>query len=945
MLEAFVPVVLRQRTEQDGPMTLLEKSILGPEAAVVRLLRQAREQKGLDILAHMGMKHKRWPAVHWLMNCLLDKLATFKRMDKSSTYTSCFALVRPSLDEMTNLNLEIDPYKPSAMSLPLDIVSNAAYPEDSGSSFQMGATALRDDTMGQIWQCLGSMVVKATDLPDDEAEKIMSHVFRILAHIHHLDLVPPGVYAHDPATDPSAILRPPIVQLLSSRILSTMSDAVWNAHEQEVALATGEEPIDLSRYVHANRHKFKVRDLGLEVWVEFILWCCVDGGFLKEGTWILKEVKASGNWHQWKIVDWPTVVNSSSNSNFDPPRVDLKRLLDRAHMVISETEGYSFDRPFVEMGNRTISGEVVFTLIDGLINTVRTGAGIRGSSLGSVLEDITQLKSILEVKRVDVKAGFWDCVVIRLIESSGVDPSVDPSSVDKILSFVPVSPKQVSLGNLSNPENRIQSDDAFTNSAVRLGLHYHLLHNYCEQGDVRKALNAFENCYFGLLNFITALNRDLFIGHFSESTGDRKPLSFNPKFYEDPSSTPARLPIPLVPSLLDLLSSARVHEFGRWLLYSNEVEGGPFIPDAYFKNHTLAPYLIRFATASSDHNLFVAVTRSVPSPTTRDTLRATLQFHAAQSNWSAVESILDDLKNEMQVGWGIGDAMAIAAKILDLEKALHNKQFSDSSRSDLVSLHLHTASVILRRLLRGHWTPAVNPSLRINLRPEDMLNQLSRILASIPGTLSTIAREAQPAAIDETLPFNHLPTNAFNMLLATLVETRGPHAGKRLWDQWCFPPRYLEAEKIQDGGIPILRRSSEMSTLPEWPVTPERASRNEALRGKLVVPNLRTFRTLVRAAVSERRKMRSPEIDDMMDWIVEMFRAWGVANTKNVDRELDGYLTERAQRARREKVNEDPSTTALEKVKQILIRRYDDSSVSRSVVSEARNRRVDIELD
>jgi hypothetical protein len=919
LLEPFLPIELRQSTENGEHTGPPEKSFSSTEKVVPELLRQAREQKGLDILAYLGINHGRWAAVHWLAKDLLHKAAATDRVDTSAMSTSIFAMARESFDDITRSELSIEQCNylaqshSGAPSLSLDDLSDVTGGE-SRYSTQMMAAHLRDDTMGEIWQSLGCMVIKATDLPLDEAKMIMSHVFRILAHIHHINLVPPSVYAHYFPPDPSAPYRPPIIHLLSSRILTTISDAVWKAHEAEVAAATGVKPIDLTRSIPKLRHKLKVRELGLEVWTEFILWCCVDGGFLKEGAWILKQIKASKNWDKWKMIDWQTVEKSSLNSN--SPRVDFQRLQDRAHMVFSETEGYSFDRPFVEMGDRTISGEVVVALVDGLVNTVRTGAGERGSKLGSVLEHISILKSMLETKDMHIKPGFWDCVVVRLLESSGVDPAVDPSSFDRIISFMPVVDGFASRENQSDEVLHPSFDGFSSNPAARLGLLYYLLHIYSLQGNVRKALSTFEKCHLGLLRFLTALNRDLFLGRYDKDLDDRDYLTFKPNSYKVTSETPVCLPVSLVPSFVNLLSSAKVHEFGRWLLYSDDFEGGPFIPPSYYSIPSLVPSLLHFATSSSNCDLFESVTNNLISPVSKEALRGILQFDVAHNHWPSVENLLEFLKNQMRVGWGVGDAMAVAAKILRLEKAIHDREMNPSNgkNSDL-SRHLSEASSVLTRILEGHFTTPLELHLRVNLRPEDMINQLSRIFASIPGRLATIANKTHPDPPLEKLPFNHLPPNAFNVLLIALVETRGPLEGKRLWEMWCYSPRYLEADRIQEGGIVQLKTSAETSTLPDRPISSDRAKGREESSEKLVAPNLNVFRTLVRAAVNERRKEASEDLDAMMDWVVEMLGKWGITNMKEVDRELDGYLTER-RKSTRENAAANRHKRMLEKLKE-----------------------------
>src|SRR5689334_15393592 len=88
--------------------------------------------------------------------------------------------------------------------------------------------------MKAIWTLLADLVIASPRRPVDEGKQIMHTVHQILARIHELGLVPARIYSHHVPREAITIQQPPTLHLLSSRILSTLSDAVWHAYRDEV---------------------------------------------------------------------------------------------------------------------------------------------------------------------------------------------------------------------------------------------------------------------------------------------------------------------------------------------------------------------------------------------------------------------------------------------------------------------------------------------------------------------------------------------------------------------------------------------------------------------------------------------------------------------------------------------------------------------------------------
>jgi hypothetical protein len=119
----------------------------------------------------------------------------------------------------------------------------------------------------------------------------MSCVFRTLARLHHAGMISDRVYQYPKPDASQIVFRPPALHFLSSSIMSVLSDAAWHEHETAVAAAAADagEPSPFIPYTPG------IRELGPEIWLELILWCCVEHGFAERA-------------HYW-YIKWPGLAN------------------------------------------------------------------------------------------------------------------------------------------------------------------------------------------------------------------------------------------------------------------------------------------------------------------------------------------------------------------------------------------------------------------------------------------------------------------------------------------------------------------------------------------------------------------------------------------------------------------------------------------------------------
>ncbi|KAI9704225.1 MAG: hypothetical protein M1836_007086 [Candelina mexicana] len=926
-LEPYLPSQLRWPSSA-YPLDI-DETPQKPLGDLPHLLFQARRQRNVDVLSYIGVHQDRWQAVLWVVrNLLSGSSGDDNSMRAVITYPAIPWSTEGPLEEATNSAIwaECPNLDGSASAGNLKTQTRWEY-------FAIERSSARA-SLSQIWQSLGSMVLQAAERAGEEARCIMAHVLQIIACLHHSGVVPDTVYRYKPAEDQLSLKRPPTLHILSSRILTALSDAVWRAHESQVATeaaAVGAQYHYLGFEVPGARYKLKVRELGPEVWMELILWSCVDGGLVKEGAWILQQLRRRVGQKKWSVIDWKAVEQPKVGHNPKTARIDWEGIRHRTGGVaLGWIDGYSGDRPFVELGERTISSEVVAALIDGLVDSIRVGVSNRSNAASTILDYISVLKNILERDRFGLGPNSWNQIIVRILESGGVNPEIDPAILERVLELAPTYLKELEASNapiLENDDGLVLRNYVLEQSAAAVGLSHRVLSAYIKSGNIRGSLRAFAR-----LQALTDANKKKSITEFTDRlkrkvrgiANDSDPMvdDLGSPISEVPGFFP-QIPRPLLASFLGLVTEAKAYKFGRWLLYANEVDGR-VIPTRLYTTPEMAPELLRFAAATSDDQLLDRVTRALGPPLPERTLRALLHCQISFRNWDAVEVVLIHARDEVSTGWEASDAAELARAILILEAADHRASVESEGSPKLEACT--RAKGILKRLLHGEFTPITSPSLKRSLSRSKEQQSLCQIFKTISSTLADLC----PSDLSEHKRAVDLPIQAFNILLSGVVETRSSVEGKRLWDLYCQSPT-TSHQAGTDAGVP--RRSSnqadqrkENTTLAAFQRPPPVENAVPPVDDRqLVVPNLSTLRLITQAAIRERQELlnaaqttatvettSSPTesqatssakeqietLDNLLQWAGNMFRKFHVAD-EDIDEELGGF---HHKKRRREKV-------------------------------------------
>jgi len=255
------------------------------------------------------------------------------------------------------------------------------------------------DVLGGIWQSIGKMII--ADSARNTA--ITPEILEMLAMMHHRGIMPDSLYRYNPPEDRSALRPPPTLHLLSSQILTSLSDAAWRAHEKCVldeAKANG--GLDTSNRPEIPGSMYRVRVSGLthEVWLELVLWACLHGGWTVHGAAILEDLPKHKP-DAWSALSWREIVKPVISAGQEKAiDWDELRYLFNTQSLEADTEIRERQRKQV---SKTVSAEVVTAYVDALVSTISVGVGERGTSPGTVVRLVEMLKSFLARNNLDLK--------------------------------------------------------------------------------------------------------------------------------------------------------------------------------------------------------------------------------------------------------------------------------------------------------------------------------------------------------------------------------------------------------------------------------------------------------------------------------------------------------------------------------------------------------------
>lgn len=763
-----------------------------------------------NILSHLALQEQRWDTVVWIAKKLVgDGSPSVHNLMKLEPFANAILPEQQnlSLDELTGAALRIKlarpPSTPSTAS-GYDMDDITSIPDTNDARQRLVKRAL-----GQIWRTLGSTILLATEDTQSEYAMLMPRVLEILAHLHHLDLIPASVYAHKPELDNYALQQPPTLHVLSSKILTALSDAQWRAHEESVKVAT--ERLNASYFlgheIPGSRYKVQVTEVAPELWLELVLWSCVHGGWTLDGSAILEEIALYQGERPWGLTSWKELLQAEQEEQTHAHASQKGwGLFGKREQAVSETE----QRARLQ---RKISSEVVAAIVDGLVNNVRLGVGVRGTTPELLVERIKTLKSLLDRNSLSLGSTTWDSIMSRMLESGSIVPEKRPEMLLSVLDLASGFGSEVSAVNASTKATSTEAKPPyfFEPSTVPISLLHRTMRSFLQNGDIAGAMNTLQR-----LQELTDQNKKKSLEDFFEilksvPLREAEPFTSPLARIEFPSFE-TQLPVPLLAKLLDLVTDANMYDLGRWLLFSEELDG-PLIRPETHRNFAMAAAVIRFGTMAGEHELVMKIVQMtstsvagkapgepvqhrMPHEFFTGLLCSQIKLH----RWRSVQGMQDYVLESRSFQVKAQIVAQFGAELL----RLRGRSESDQSAQ-------REARTAFTNMMFG-WEELILKNMR---------NELHCIL----GILSWIDGEWK-GYCSRFLAFSaqhriKLLTEDFNKLLSGVLDGYGSLKGREMVDKWCYrPPRTFEAYRAP-GGLPTMAKFG-VSKAEEYEAQPDK---------------------------------------------------------------------------------------------------------------------------
>ncbi|QKX57286.1 uncharacterized protein TRUGW13939_04397 [Talaromyces rugulosus] len=921
LLEPHLPQDQRVNGSKD-----VEDQGLGPKTVpyeegkeIASILRHARLLEDLDLLSYLGFTLQRWAAVHTLVTKMLDTVdkleqGALARRGLPSNLKWHVGDIKEITSDVFAHNSDDPSYISSGFEkipVPVSMDNFTSEPQDEMSKLYI---------MGEIWQSLGFIVLEAADRSSQESDVAMSYVYQTIGRLHHSGNVSDVVYKHSNLASDLLLFRPPGMHLLYTHIMNVLTDTAWLVHEAEVlekAKAAGNKP-------PYRPFTMGIRHLGHEIWLEFILWSCIENGQIKEGMWILKNMQTRQSVSPWRAVSWNSLLENPDI--IEDTDIDTEDFWPHPDIQRTAKESEHKSGAFKGLGKRIISAEVVTALTHHAVRLDKKGVEPGRFIAEGNVEALASINGIAKSTGDEwAKASLPTYLQIAgVIESQRLDTGAEPKSLELLLKALrpAMPPWNDSVPTDYQALSAISRPEIYNTSSMLTGLLERMMRTYSSHRQIESATETFN----WLQQVIDSIKMDSIQGFF-EKEADIENQTDALELTELPE-TPVQIDQSSIPSisqgtladLLDLVTISKAFDFGEWLLFSQDADG-PAIPLDSYGDQSLTPSILRFAMATQNQQLGDIAMERLTSPVSRNTFNALANFRIAFHQWDEVEAVLNLLCQHRLKTWGESTLATLAAVIMRLEQKIQVSPEEDAIYS------LARAQGLLERFLTGTYNPKKTSHWHLRVHYDRAIYRWHHVLSSIGGTVTQSCRSTRPRYSNkhdrDKLPY--IPSVAFHVLLDAVVETRGSYRGMEFWKKWCIDIERPEAALLTEDGFYRLQKSADPTTEHTEPQIDLVWFREK--QRKAVIPNLATVRIISRAAVQEYKNLIIDDDDEplaaeasrkqvtkVLDFCVERYRRLGL-DKDQIDIETNNH-------ARRQRKTEAKKRKALGKP--LVQKVYDD---------------------
>ncbi|KAF1815134.1 hypothetical protein P152DRAFT_480212 [Eremomyces bilateralis CBS 781.70] len=796
-------------------------------------------QDRVNILIKLGRDEGQWEVVHNLIELLVTRDDDQSRESLAQTNIVWGQAVNLDTLTETPINHVTDWVPTKGAKLPLD----NAYSQPRRLAREHSNNH-RHATIGLIWRTLAAMVLHVS--AHGGSEEIMPHVLRIIATLHHNDDIPAAVYTYPLVPEDTLPLKSPLLSTLSTRILAALSDAALLARQERLDHTRGQpKPFSLT----SSWTRFRSAEISHEVWIEFILSACLHGGWPGQGSGIIAQMSG----RQWKTIDWRKHTDASQ----------AEHGIQKSSILLEAGRGQS---SLPDGLRHTVSWEVVAGIASALVNSLHAGVGNRGVPADITLQNIRKCKEMLQRNNMCLGTMSWDIMLTRLLSSEGVDivnaPNFALTATTMLSSRFGVEIQAQNAPSIS--QGAVDNDTVpFEPSSASLGIMHCILRSHIAFGNPDGAMEAFSQL-LKLTDENKLLSVQSFFRRFKEQ--DKLQTTTPPTFsfesrsprIEYPNYDP-NLSLDILGRFLDLTVSSGNLAFGKWLLYSEDVDG-PMIKETDYSNMHLAPAMVRYAISANDEALLQKVL-TVGSDEQADLRLLTLaDLYALRHDWRRLTVILGDLSDQARAALPVTLLATVARALLMVSASAGS---ADPSQ-------LNAAKSVYKTLLD---TYAESPKGRA------AATVINLLLASVDPVYFQDGWQ-RPFRYDGGIGSPSI--DHFNLVLEGACACGGSEAGMNLLRSWCIrypsstayeepsssslfpktPSKFLSRppstfESIPNlnrhAGVPVMRRESDFIAKNVQDVVLDLPGKGSSRLGgvRRLTPNASTIRALFRSALED----------------------------------------------------------------------------------------------
>ena len=752
--DRFLPLELRSRTWQDN---LSDFQGVRSAEYLPEILSESDRVFPSGILSHIALEQRRWSAALFLCQALFryeNKVAPKASNPNNGSPWSALKEAGPLVDvkffelplNLWDLRLFRNNVNTIQNEPSLDYIARTSFLDQDKQAI------LWKSAIGQVWRCIGHVMLAATRENSPLQVDMVGFVLQVIAAMHSDEVMPDAIYLFEGNDVPATNRKSPFLHLMSSRIMTALSDAMWKKAEPDLMR-------DVAYVVARHSHKGsnspagengpRLQALEHEVWLELILWGCVHGEHYHEGIELLRAMFSAETVHQWKTVPWNDLEELLEAKLL--AQRDLQKTRTWYQRLASSMEGYSQEKPLVNLGRNTISREVVTRLCDGMLSSPNTQPFIKDQPAASAEACV----STLDIANRSATETSTNSMLYRISDTS----------IENVIRLgESIRPKDLAtISGIASPDLTYQT--SMIQAHPQHGLLVKILAHHVENLDVHKALKSYEQLKAWSGNGGHEYKAE------NESVSETSEIPLSSRLMDIRYLVPRNL----LASLLNLITRSRLFQTGQRLIAPLVSDGKIELAHGPRKSSALADAITHFAGASSNRVVLARLREDIdfdPYSLDEEALRELVHLEISDQNWFVARRLLISMTQSRAMQILPDDIGRIAVRIIRSE-TLHGQSDTDKLMEILVEI------------LSGQYRSPHSSGEAPYLREPRRLNQLSQVLLSIPSHRFPIL---EPLVIRDGQLGNpiKMPTSTFNMLLEAVVDTYGMETGEKLVRTWCW---------------------------------------------------------------------------------------------------------------------------------------------------------------